>query len=339
MARLRYNNSVGTLGASLTSSGTTIAFASAPSFATIVSPDYIAIVLEPTGSTPSANFEIVYLTAYTAAATTGTILRGQEGTTGVAHSNGVAWEQGPVQADAYENYAVFTSSGSWIVPAGVTEVRMRVIGGGSGGGGGVVGAANSPGGAGGGGGTVGDQVIAVTPGHSLTITIGAGGTAGAAAGYGGAGGTTTVADSSTTLMKALGPSGGAPGASNCAAGAYGASTVRAPWGNTMPGCGGPGSAAANNPTGDVMICVVGGICGGSGNATNGGAGGGAQLSGTALVGAIAGPGIGGSGTINGVAGTTATQPGCGGGGGGGAVTGATAASGGAGAPGGVEIWW
>lgn len=100
MARLRYNNVVGTLGAALTSSGTTITFASAPSFATISGSDYIPLVLEPpSGSSPSASFEIVHLTAYTAGTSTGTIARGQEGTTGVAHSSGVLWQVGPTLAD------------------------------------------------------------------------------------------------------------------------------------------------------------------------------------------------------------------------------------------------
>lgn len=102
MARLRYNNALGALGASLTNSGTTITFAVAPAFATLTGSDYIPIVLEPPTTSPSANFEVVYLTAYTAAATTGTISRGQEGTTGVVHSNGVAWAVAPSVLDAYQ---------------------------------------------------------------------------------------------------------------------------------------------------------------------------------------------------------------------------------------------
>ena len=110
MARLRYNNALGTLGGSgLTDgTGTTITFASAPAFATIVSPDYIPLVIDPpSGSAPSNTFEVVYLTAYTASATTGTIVRGCEGTTGVAHAAGATWECGPTQTDA----ALATPSG------------------------------------------------------------------------------------------------------------------------------------------------------------------------------------------------------------------------------------
>lgn len=97
MSRLRYNGAQGILGAALTSGGTTITFAVAPSFATIVAPDVIAIVLEP----GTANMEIVWLTAYTAAATTGTITRASEGTTGVAHAIGTVWSHDPTVVDFY----------------------------------------------------------------------------------------------------------------------------------------------------------------------------------------------------------------------------------------------
>lgn len=99
--RLRYNNAIGQLGGSgLTAAGTTITFQSAPSFATLGAGDYIPLVLEPpVGSSPSANFEVVYLTAYTAGQATGTIQRGQEGTTAVAHNAGTTWVCAPTQAD------------------------------------------------------------------------------------------------------------------------------------------------------------------------------------------------------------------------------------------------
>lgn len=95
MARLRYNNASGTLGGALTNAGTTIPFGVAPSFATIVSPDTIALTLEP----GTANEEIVSLTAYTAGATTGAIARGQEGSTGVSHANASAWVHGPTAVE------------------------------------------------------------------------------------------------------------------------------------------------------------------------------------------------------------------------------------------------
>lgn len=98
MTRLRYNNEAGTTGASLTSSETTITFAVAPDFATISGSDYIPICLD----SGTATFEIVYLTAYTAAATTGTITRGAEDATNwpaTSHLSGAAWTVAPVIVD------------------------------------------------------------------------------------------------------------------------------------------------------------------------------------------------------------------------------------------------
>jgi hypothetical protein len=111
MARLLYNNATGRLGALLTDSGTTITFAVAPIFATLTGSDYIPLILDPpVSAAPNANFEISHLTAYTAGALTGTISRGQEGTTGVAHANGAVWGQDPVVLDA--GLPVGTTSGT-----------------------------------------------------------------------------------------------------------------------------------------------------------------------------------------------------------------------------------
>lgn len=100
MTRLRYNNQGGNLGAGLSNSGTTITFAVAPGFATLASPDYIPIELEPGfGTVPNPNFEVIYLTGYTAGATTGTVQRGMENTSPIAHSNGVSWAHAPSALD------------------------------------------------------------------------------------------------------------------------------------------------------------------------------------------------------------------------------------------------
>ena len=100
----------------------------------------------------------------------------------------------------------FTSSSTWVAPAGVTSVRILAVGGGGAGG------CGWEGGGGGAGGFV-DQTFAVTAGTTYTITIGAGGSGvynvnGAASGQ-----ATTVADGGTTLCNALGGGrgGGEPG--------------------------------------------------------------------------------------------------------------------------------
>lgn len=125
MSRLRYNNALGTLGASLTASGTTITFATAPSFATLASGDYIPLVLDPAASSsPSASFEVVWLTSYTAGANVGTVQRGMEGTTAVSHAVGSVWVmagtaldiqsmQTPVAARAYRSAALSFSANTW----------------------------------------------------------------------------------------------------------------------------------------------------------------------------------------------------------------------------------
>ncbi len=118
MARLRYNNKLGLLGAALGSNpatDTTITFVSDPGFATITSPDYIPIVLEsPSGTTPSGNFEVVWLTAYTATNLTGTISRGMEGTSCVSHLIGVPWQIAPTRIDATKRPDVYYASRSII---------------------------------------------------------------------------------------------------------------------------------------------------------------------------------------------------------------------------------
>lgn len=80
----------GTLGAQLTAGGTTITFASAPTFTTLAADERIRLIIEN---------EVLYLTAYTAGATTGTVLRGQEGTTDATHVITTPWLHGPTIYD------------------------------------------------------------------------------------------------------------------------------------------------------------------------------------------------------------------------------------------------
>jgi hypothetical protein len=103
MARLRYNGLRAELaGSGLTNSATAITFAAALTHSggtnvpTITGSDYIPLaILDSDGRL----VEVVYLTAYTAAATTGTISRGQESTTGVSHGSGVGIAHGPTARD------------------------------------------------------------------------------------------------------------------------------------------------------------------------------------------------------------------------------------------------
>lgn len=102
----------------------------------------------------------------------------------------------------------FTSSGTWICPAGVYSAEFFVVGAGGGGGGtGVSGATMYAVAGGGGGGAVKTVNLSVTPGTSYTITIGAKGT-GASNAVGGNGGFTEVLNGATVLVRAFGGQGG-----------------------------------------------------------------------------------------------------------------------------------
>lgn len=100
VARLRYNNLSATLGSALLSGDTTITFVAAlthdngVAVPTLTGTDYIPLTIEP----GTANFEVVSLTAYTAAATTGTITRGVEGSA-AAHATSVSVIHAPTALD------------------------------------------------------------------------------------------------------------------------------------------------------------------------------------------------------------------------------------------------
>ena len=141
--------------------------------------------------------------------------------------------------------AVFTTNNTWTVPAGITEILVSGCAGGAGGNNWCSGAAGQP---------VELLSVAVTPGHSLAITIGAAG----AGGYPNstAGGNTVLVDSTTatTLLTLTGGgaaigstySAGYPNGSLYAAGGYaGGVGASGPF-----GAGGPaaGTNAGQPPT-------------------------------------------------------------------------------------------
>lgn len=84
---------------------------------------------------------------------------------------------GTIVGGGFSNLQVFTSSGTWTVPAGVTKAKVTVIGGG-GGGGGTSTAGAQIGGGGGGAGAAIRLVSGLTPGASVNVTVGAAGTVG-----------------------------------------------------------------------------------------------------------------------------------------------------------------
>jgi hypothetical protein len=189
-------------------------------------------------------------------------------------TGGANWTQYPARGEA-----IFTASGSWTCPNGVTSVLAQLWGGG-GGGGGVLGIAESSGGSGGG---YTRKRLAVVPGTVYTVTVGAGGA-------GGTGAPTNGSAGGTTSFLTLSATGGGPGYASTSGG------------QSTTSAGGVGSGGDLNLSGTS----------GSGSITNGGGAGGASPFGIAgaPVGSIGGtgsagftPGGGGGGTAyNGVGG-------------------------------------
>ncbi|MEZ4791072.1 MAG: PKD domain-containing protein [Flavobacteriales bacterium] len=181
----------------------------------------------------------------------------------------------------------FTSSGTFTVPAGVTQVTVECWGGG--GRGGTLTSAAAARGGGGGGGAYSRSVLTVTPGSNHTVTVGAGSTSTSA------GGDSWFGSAATVLAK-----GGNSCANNSSTGATGG-TAAASIG-TVKFSGGTGANAPGS---------TGGGGGSSAGTAANGANGAGQSGGTAP----AGGGDGGNGANGFVAaGNAGSAPGGGGGG-------------------------
>lgn len=90
----------------------------------------------------------------------------------VLTSNGTAWVSS--LASPIPTIQAFTSNGTFTVPAGITKVKVTVVGGGAGG----RSATNStPQGGGGSGGAAIKIITGLTPGGTVTVTVGTGGAA------------------------------------------------------------------------------------------------------------------------------------------------------------------
>ncbi len=239
----------------------------------------------------------------------------------------------------------FTIDGSWVCPAGVTEVIIFGCGGGGGGGGGGDDGVFNNSGGGGGGGPIASAVHAtVVPGTTYTVTVGTAGTAGAInagapGSAGGSGGATTFG----SIARFLGAQGGTGGDVSTLY-AYGGGPIARTAAvaaatdddNQLPGQGGTGTGGSATKNG--MPNVTGPSTGGAAGATaaSGGGGGGGGNSGW--------PGgqggAGGNGNAVGTAGAAGTLGGGGGGGGGCPGAGGTPAIGGVGGTGACKVtWW
>ncbi|MDR3520440.1 MAG: hypothetical protein P4L54_02375 [Acidocella sp.] len=182
---------------------------------------------------------------------------------------------------------VFTGSSNFVVPNGVTTMRVRVLGGGASSGY----HSTMPGAGGGAGGEAFGVVSGLTAGQSIAVTVGAGGVALTAPGAGNNGGTSSFG----TYMSATGGTGGNGGTVTQFAMAGGAGGI---------GTGGQINRGGSYGSDSIVVACRGGDGGGPGNGRaasgpqvgisatgygGGGGGGGTTTSGT-LVGSPGGAG-------------------------------------------------
>lgn len=159
----------------------------------------------------------------------------------------------------------FTSSGTWTVPAGVTEITVEAWGAGGGGGGSTQ---HQQGGSGGGGGAYAKGQLIVNQVESVSVDVGQGGNGGNN-GNGASGG-----ESKVNTIVARGGFGGEGNRGTAGAGgtAQGGSINTSGAGGTTGGnSGGAGGAGANGGAGGVGNSNA---AGGAGSAPGGGGGGG-----------------------------------------------------------------
>jgi len=96
---LQDNLEDGTLNGAITDIATTVTFAAAPGWASLNAGN-----AEAQERRIRIGEELLYITAYTAAAVTATVTRGEEGTTAAAHSDGDTWEEPPTADDMGETH-------------------------------------------------------------------------------------------------------------------------------------------------------------------------------------------------------------------------------------------
>jgi len=167
----------------------------------------------------------------------------------------------------------YTSSGNFVVPAGVTSIMVEAWGGGGGGGGRAN--SGSGGAGGGGGGAYARDTVTVVPGNTYSVTVGAGGPGGPAGDNPGSPGGDSYFDAgANVLAKGASGGGGGPigafGARGTAAASVGA--FRYNGGNGAAGTatdsGGGGGGAGSTGAGQAAS----GTTGGAGRAEWGGDG-------------------------------------------------------------------
>jgi len=158
----------------------------------------------------------------------------------------------PLLRPGFSTIQVFNSSGNFIVPNGVTTVRVMATGGGGAGGY----HSTMPGGGGGAGGRSEGIVPNLSPGTSITVTVGAGGAGSDEPGTGASGGTSSFG----TYLSASGGQGGGGGTVAQFAMAGGAGGV---------GSGGQFNFGGSMGSDSIVVACRGGDGGGPGQGRGG----------------------------------------------------------------------
>lgn len=177
---------------------------------------------------------------------------------------------------------IFTSSGTFTIPTGITQAKATVTGAGGAGGGGT--AATVGGHGGGSGGTSIKFLTGLTPANTITVTVGTGGT-GVSAGSGNNGGSSSISSGTQTIGTVTANGGGGGGLATTAPGPGGAAGSGGDFnfgGNT----GSPNAQTASNVSGGGAGSIFGGggatafgnNTGGAGSAPGAGGGGGGGAS-------------------------------------------------------------
>ena len=189
------------------------------------------------------------------------------------------WPTIPQLATRDSNLLVISSSTTFTVPAGISRIRVRMVGGGGGGGG--TGTVNTGGGSGGGGGYA-ESILSVIPGQVYNVTIGAAGVG--TAGSGTAGGTSSFSGNGITAISATGGAAGSANSLTPAGGSGGSASggtlliagQAGSDGGTTIGTGGPGGSSGGIAGGGGRAGSVSGL---PGQGAGGGGGGGYLVSG------------------------------------------------------------
>jgi hypothetical protein len=184
----------------------------------------------------------------------------------IYEADGTTVKTSTTATNATHGVKAFTSTGTFVVPAGITTVWVTICGGGGGGGGAV-------GGSGGGADAkIAQPVTGLTPGEEIAITIGAKGKGGVS---GGASATAGGTSSFGSFVSASGGgkgnnasgSGGAAGGPGGAKGNTSTAAMGANGGGSMFGAGGIGGTGAGGDAGGYGAGGAGGA-----SASNGGDG-------------------------------------------------------------------